>query len=448
MNRILKCVIFIIVMASSVQNYAQNGFQFDDKSKNKVIIPFEVINNLIFIPMQINGVELKFLLDSGVEETVLFSLDEKNEVNFFNVKKIKLTGLGNAESIDGLKSSGNKLSFAGLTDYNHDLYIVLDQDFNFSSNIGVPVNGILGYHFFKNHLIEIDYDKRKIIVYSDKTNLKKKVFKRFKTFDISIDNNKPYVVASIAIKKGSDFPAKVLVDLGNSDAVWLFQHKSDAINIPEKNFEDFLGRGFSGDIHGKRARIDHFSLDNFIFRNPLVAFPDTMSIKKVKMVENRLGSIGGEILKRFTVMLDYRNGKMYLKKSSQYNSPFNYNMSGIEIHHNGMTWVQEKVDFKTVSGVTTYKAIGTEATDTNSFRYKFELKPVYSVANVRKDSPGDLSGLKKDDVIISINSKLGHKYTLQQINHILKSEEGKFVKIEVDRNGVIMNFSFRLKSML
>jgi hypothetical protein len=37
---------------------------------------FQLINNLVFIPINVNGVELTFL-DSGVKETILFSLEEK-----------------------------------------------------------------------------------------------------------------------------------------------------------------------------------------------------------------------------------------------------------------------------------------------------------------------------------------------------------------------------------
>ena len=53
--------------------FAQDGFQFAE-NVNKVTVPFKLINNLVFIPIKVNGIELNFLLDSGVEETILFSL--------------------------------------------------------------------------------------------------------------------------------------------------------------------------------------------------------------------------------------------------------------------------------------------------------------------------------------------------------------------------------------
>jgi hypothetical protein len=66
---------------------------FDSKEVNKVKIPFQLINNLVFIPINVNGVELTFLLDSGVKETILFSLEEKMklakniEKSLFGVRK-------------------------------------------------------------------------------------------------------------------------------------------------------------------------------------------------------------------------------------------------------------------------------------------------------------------------------------------------------------------------
>jgi hypothetical protein len=75
---------------------------FDSKEVNKVKIPFQLINNLVFIPINVNGVELTFLLDSGVKETILFSLEE-NEISLKNIEK-SLSGLGSEDAIEGLKS--------------------------------------------------------------------------------------------------------------------------------------------------------------------------------------------------------------------------------------------------------------------------------------------------------------------------------------------------------
>jgi len=156
---IILCFLFIYVLPV----LGQEGFLFE-KNVDKVVIPFKFINNLIFIPIKVNGIELNFLMDSGVEETILFSMEDKKEVSFFNAEKITLRGLGSEESIEGLKSRNNTLEVNGLKSTNHLLYIVLDQSFNLSSHIGIPVNGIIGYGFLKSNLVEINYERKRITV--------------------------------------------------------------------------------------------------------------------------------------------------------------------------------------------------------------------------------------------------------------------------------------------
>jgi len=423
---------------------AQSDFLIEGHA-SKVTIPFKLINNLVFIPIKVNGIELNFLLDSGVEETILFSMEEKQEVSFKNVEKIKLRGLGSEEEIEGLKSTNNILETHGLKSNNHLLYIILDQSFNLSSHIGIPVNGIIGYKFFKNNLVEINYQKKKIVVHQNNDEVRAKLSRKFKTVPITVERSKPYVYAT-AVVDTLPVPAKLLIDIGNSDAFWIFENNK--IKLPKKNFPDFLGKGFSGDIEGHRAKIDKFSIDEFNFKKPIVSFPDSNSIRNVKMVPDRIGSIGGEVLKRFTLVLDYADEKMYLKKNSKFSEPFTYNKSGITIQHNGLQWVQETVHLETVKVATSIEETGYNDKKDGNFRYKFSLKPVYEIVNIRKNSAADRCGLLKGDIIVSINNTVPYKYSLQQINTLLKSEEDIWINLEVERNSLILKFRFKLEDEL
>jgi hypothetical protein len=434
-----------LLLVFAIPLFAQEGFHFVD-GKEKVSIPFKFINNLLFIPIKVNGIELNFLLDSGVEETILFSLEDKKEINFYNIEKITLRGLGSSDAVEGLKSTNNVLETHGIQATNYSLYVILDQSFNLSSHVGIPVNGIIGYHFLKTNLVEINYDKKKLIVYKNNEKNRKKLKQKFNEVPITLERNKPYVVTQMSLE-GNNFPAKLLIDIGNSDALWLFQNLSESIKIPEKNFNDYLGQGFSGDVFGKRGRMDRFSMNGFEFKNPIVAFPDSSSIKNVKMVSGRLGSVGGEILRRFTLVFDYPNQFLYLKKNKEFNTPFMYNKSGIEMQHNGLQWVQETVKLETIPSEST--GIDKNAINiTNNFRYKFELKPIYQISNLRENSPAANSGLQKGDVVISINGAKAYKYSLQQINSLLKSEDDKWIAIEVERDSQILKFKFQLKDVL
>ncbi|PKB15676.1 PDZ domain-containing protein [Flavobacterium sp. 5] len=436
-----KCVFFLLLLTITPV-FAQEGFVFD-KGVDKITIPIALINNLTFIPIKVNGVELNFLLDTGVEETILFSLEDNPNVNFYNSEKIRLKGLGSEAAIEGLKTTNNVLEMDGAKAYRQLIYVILDQSFNLSSQIGIPVNGIIGYQFFRQNLVRIDYGNKKVIVYKNNEVNRKKIEKKFDKMAITIERLKPYLMGIVDLDE-IKIPVKMLLDSGNSDSVWLFQDLSSQIKVPSKNFDDFLGKGFSGDIEGKRARISNFSFDKYNFKLPIVAFPDSSSIKNVRMVKNRAGSVGGEILKRFSVIFDYENELLYLRKNSRFGEPFTYNKSGIEIKHNGIQWVKETVKMETVplSGGVTFDESGRNIT--NEFKYKFELKPVYEIANIRKKSAAEKCGLKVGDIIISINKEPVYRYSLEKLNEKFKSEEDKMIYLEIEREGKVLKFSFQL----
>ena len=422
----------------SIFSYAQNSFEIQDAKK--IVIPFKLINNLIFIPINVNGAELTFLLDTGVAETSIFSL-ENQELKLPNLEKIKFSGLGGNTSIDGYRSDNNIARIGkSYVNYSMTIFIIVDQDFNISSHVGIPVNGIIGYHFFKNHPVVIDYTSKKITVYND-DNLFKKKIKKFTEFDITVEKNKPYIFADVEMtneKKSS----KLLIDLGNSDPIWLFPTliKNFVYNRP--NIDDFLGRGFNGDVYGKRSRIHNFYLGNFKFEKPLTAMPDEYSIQHVNLVENRKGSIGGDIMRRFTVVFDYENEKLYLRKNGNYDDPFHFNMSGLDFRQDGLEWTKDMVNLSTKNKDN--PAGGVEVIN-NNLQYNFILKPIFAIAGVRKGSPSDKAGLKKDDKLISINGKKTADMTLNKIMEMMKSDEGRTINMLIERKNKEMNLSFTLE---
>ncbi len=438
-----KCLIVLFFLCSIFSN-AQEGFVFNSK-KNKITIPFQFINNLIFIPLIVNGIEFNFLLDTGVEETVMFGLEDDETSSFKNTEKIQLKGFGNDDYVDGLKSINNQMICKNFIDNNHELYIILDQNFNFSAQVGIPVNGIIGYKFFKNYLIETSYSQHKIIIHKENSKIRKKIISKFSNSDIIIEKNKPYLLTKINLNQ-SEIQTKMLIDSGSGDAIWLFENQINNLKIPENNFDDYLGRGFSGELYGKRARINKLSINKFEFDKPLTSFPDSLAITFSRLVKDREGSIGGEILKRFDVIYDYPNQKIHFKKNSNFNLPFNFNMSGIELEHDGLQWIAESNEYKTQQST---KISFTDTTPKiNDVKYSFSLKPLFRIANLRKDSPAEICGLKKGDLIMEINNTRVYNYTLQEINELLKSEEGKTIFMKINRNNIEYDFKFKLKSLL
>lgn len=439
MRILLSAILFFTFLFSQ----GQEGFTMD-KNQNSVKIPFQLLSNLIFVNINVNGVDLTFLLDTGVAETVLFSLDENQNVIFENVEKLQLQGMGSQAPIEALIAKGNNLTAPHYYDDNHSILIVLNQEVNFSPNVGIPVNGILGYAFFENYLIEIDYLQKRIVIRRPSERMNRKL-KRFEKFALEIIKDKPYI--DVVVKSGkAETLAKVLVDNGNSDALWLFANRSNSIELPQKSIPDFLGRGFSGDIFGTKARIEFLKMGKFEFENIITSFPDSISTQNISSTIDRLGSIGAEVMRRFDHVFDYKNKTLYLKPNKNFEQEFLYDKSGIELQHDGMEWVKERVEISGNYKGETFDGTGTKIN--NGFVYKFDLKPIFKIFNVRTGSSAAKAGIKVNDQLISLNGKVAHKMSLDQITKLLRGAEDKLIKLEILRDGKVIPISFRLRAML
>ncbi|WP_228411049.1 PDZ domain-containing protein [Chryseobacterium taklimakanense] len=112
-----------------------------------------------------------------------------------------------------------------------------------------------------------------------------------------------------------------------------------------------------------------------------------------------------------------------MKKNSNFNEPFHFNMSGIDVKHDGMSWHQDLVKVQNETKNSSFATANENRqvyTSEGEFKYKFVLKPEYSVAGIRKGSPAESAGIKKGDKIMLINGKKAGDLTLEKINNLLK----------------------------
>lgn len=422
-------------------------------SKNdKITIPFELTHNLIIAEVIINDVPLKMLLDTGSDKNLLFSFPENDSITFNDSRKVKIKGLGDGEYIEAIISKNNTLGLNGYYDDDVEVLLITDQNISLVNKLGIPINGIIGASFFKDYIVEINYQRKKIILHKNSNQKVERKLKKYTKKNIEIVGDKPYFDISCDIDDGATLDLKLLIDTGLGDGLWLFE--SDSIKCKQFYITDILGRGLGGDIKGKKSRVDKLVLNNFILKQALVSYPNKQSFKQLDITKGRNGSLGGEIIKRFNWFFDYQNEVFYFKKNRYFNEPFNYNMSGIEIQHTGVTWVTEKNNYRSVGDVGYSQNNGTNSNKTFVFgnnlevKYKFVLKPVFEIYSVRENSPAAIAGLVKGDILYAINGKEAYNYSIQKITELFQSEEGKTIKIQVQRYGRILDFKFKLKKIL
>lgn len=423
---------------------SQEGFRFLNQNKKTERIRFKFINNLIVIPLKINGKKLSFILDSGVSKTILFNITQNDSIGLNSVEKVSLRGLGKGEPVEALLSKNNKFSLKNIVSYDKTIYIIVRDYFDLSSKMGTTIHGIIGYNLLSNYVVKINYKNRYIDFY-DPENFELKRCRKCETFPLNFYRKKPFIDAKVQLDTIGDklTDVKLLIDSGGSDAIWLFEHTKPEIVTPINHFNDILGVGLSGSIYGNRSRISTFKLGSFIIEQPTVSFLDSISTKNARMYKERNGSIGSNILKRFIVWFNYANNTVTFKKNGSFKKGFNYNMSGLDVVYNGKQLVKEE-DVRSYSDAYNQSVSSTNSVKfITSFSYKF--KPSYRIRNIVANSPADKAGLKVDDIILRLNNKPSHEYQLGEIIQKFQEKDGKRIKITVDRKGEKLKFQFRLE---
>lgn len=108
----------------------------------------------------------------------------------------------------------------------------------------------------------------------------------------------------------------------------MFPSLIEGFELNEFAIEDERWPGTQGKIKG---RIYFIKMRAFEFSNPILAAPDENSLLGLKITPGRKGSIGNEILRRFRVIFDYADERLYLEKNKNFKQSFLVNKSGLQI---------------------------------------------------------------------------------------------------------------------
>ena len=153
------------------------GFRMMNSMKTYEDIRFKFINNLIVIPIQVNDKKLNFILDSGVNKTIVFNSSRVDTILSNFEYKYKLKGLGKGLPVNAVVSKNNRFKINNLIAVNKNVYVILKDDFDLSSKMGITIHGVIGYDIFSNLILKINYKSKKIRFYNPSKYKQKKCSK-------------------------------------------------------------------------------------------------------------------------------------------------------------------------------------------------------------------------------------------------------------------------------
>jgi hypothetical protein len=297
--------------------------------------PFELSAGKIFFPVMINGHgPYSFAMDTGSPPTVL-DINLARELGLNVVGGGRIGGAGEGTSEAGLVTDVS-LAFGGIT-LPARAMPAADLNERLAPFSARPVMGLIGNDFITKRVVRIDYEHQRLTVWPAKD------WEYSGSGTILPTHIRGYTFVSGQIKlaedapgKGAEFDARFLVDSGAGLAVSLnspFVSKNDLLTQAGPKFKASVGWGLGGEVVHEVCRLDSVQLGDQRIEAPVAALSQDKA--GALAARNFEALIGGEVLRRYTVIFDGVRHRMILEPNSSAHEPFEFDMSGIALGGNG-----------------------------------------------------------------------------------------------------------------
>ena len=293
-KKLLSVLLTILTISSFGQNMVKE-------------IPFRLTKyNNILVPVIINQKDtVQLMLHTGSDYVTII------EDSYKKMKSIAISDtLNNVTSWAGysdMKMSQNNVIKIGNDTFNK-IPIFIDKQSGHESD------GKIGLKFFEGKYLEINFDENKLYVY-DKAPSK---LKKYTKLNSRYSQETLYVKAFPFIDK-KPIETEFMIHTGFSGALMISDDFAKEYKLLEK-FE-IIGESKLSDAAGnvilsKKSILPNFELANQTFQNvPMSFFDSTIKIQHKNIM-------GGDLIKRFNLILNPEKNVLYVKKSKHYKDEY------------------------------------------------------------------------------------------------------------------------------
>jgi len=398
MRKPVTQILFCFLLVLSISAKAQEQFV---ESPAKLLTSFrfkQLSGGVILLNARFGNYPdtLNFILDTGSGG---ISLDSTT-VDYFKIiptpSDMTILGIAGIRKVSFIYNQ--KLRLPGLTvdslNFHINNYEILTQVY------GEKIDGIIGYSLLSRYILNINYDSLRISIF---TNGRMKYPRGGWLYEPIL---RTLPVQNARIKDAVATNSRFLFDIGAGLCMMLNKDFIEDSNFLDKKRVLYAkeAEGVGGKVDMHLTVIKELRMGPYRFRNiPVFVFDDTYNITSYPYLS---GIIGNDILRRFNLILNYAKREFYFMPNSKYLESFDYAYSGIELYY---------IDGQIILG------------------------------DVADGSPAAAAGLKEGDVVIGINNILGQH--LQQFKSALQVA-GEKIKMIISRDGQLMEFNFKIKSIL
>jgi hypothetical protein len=318
----------------------------------------------------------------------------------------------------GLEESNSTTNRTVEIGFANGLTVPLPLDFASFAGLwpltGHRFYGDLGYGILNHFVVEFDYQNGYLTLYDpQKFNYSGPGTVFPASLEMGYD---PQIEGKIVVAGGKEIPTRFTIDTGAggtvvSAPIVKANHLLDVVRrkAPNPRSKPLVDGVDGATFETTTARIDALKLGNFVIDRPLVAL--STDTDGTFAMEDMGVNLGGNILRRFKLIVDYPHNRVILEPNRHFHEPFRGDASGLVL-------TAEGPQFKRVL-----------------------------VHGVVESSPAEKAGMKEGDIITALDGESTDKYALWEIQDLLK-DSGQTRRLGINRHGETMIVTLRLKALV
>lgn len=384
-------------------------------SRSSVIaeVPAELITNLMVVRGSINNSEPLFLIvDTGAGSSVIDRARARQLGLRFGKSEDATTGGGSVDAahVDSATLRIGEVEIGGLPLVAIDLAAL-------QTGLDPRIDGILGYDLFQRYVVEFDYAASVLRLRDPQGSQPRGSI----TLPIQLHEQIPFVTIGLTSVTGRRVKALVEFDTGQTGSLTLtqrFVEESGLLEPSQPTLAITTGALLPGQVPARVARLGSVRLDTITINAPTANITPTETAAGVS--QDTAGILGGEILRRFTVAMDYSRMQVRLSPNNDLNAPIEFDMTGMSLA--ALFEPQERAP---------------QRRSTWQFR----------VRTVIAGSPASASGVAAGDVITAIEGRPASEMTLAEVRQRFRVPDVD-VRLTLAREGKERQVSIRTRRLI
>jgi hypothetical protein len=349
-----------------------------------------LLGRVTFAQATIGGSKpLAFMLDTGADDDIVNArIARELKLHVLNPEVIEQPGgaieMGQVENVQ-LKLGSVPVQKLGMVSAPLD---------PLQPYIGQPLDGILGFGFFSQFVVEFDYAAQRVRLFAPETYVAPP---KAVTIPITFRGKSPLVEITLEGAKGESVKTFVEIDTGSFESLglkgaFLDGHQLVPADAPKR---PLFGLAIGGETKGYRTRLAAATLGPFRLSRPVTSATTSGDGGSADVA----GVLGGEALNRFTVIVDYSRKQLLLIPGSGLGRPSEY-----------------------------YDSLGVQIVAAGEKFNQFQIKAVMP------DSPASEGGLQPGDEITAIDGEPATRMSLEQVIGKF-SKPGDRRRLDLSRDG-------------